>query len=92
LLNNIYTAEYNETFLPYTNFWKGEIAFRTNTFDSAVFYLTNYLKSPATYGEVNITNAKYTLGYSLLRQGVYDEALKNFEAITKNHFARLYCA
>lgn len=82
LLNAIYTAEYNTAQLPYANFWKGEIAFRTNQYDSAVYYLGEYMRNPVNSGEVNATNAKYTLGYSALRQEDYTNALKYFEGIT----------
>ncbi len=81
LLNRIYTADYNSAQLPYADFWKGEIAFRNNQFDSAVFYLNNYLRNPVVYGEVNPTNARYTLGYSALHQEDYNSALKYFEQI-----------
>ena len=84
LLTQIFSASYNEVQLPYANFWKGEIAFRNNQYDSAIFYLNNYLKTPVTYGEVNPENAEYTLGYSAIRQEDYDNALKYFEAIAKS--------
>lgn len=82
LLNQVFVVENNESQLPFANFWKGEIAFRINTYDSAVFYLTNYMRNPASYGEVNATNARYTLGYSTLRQEDYTDALKYFTQIT----------
>jgi TolA-binding protein len=82
LLNGIFNAEYNTQYLPYANFWKGEIAYRNNQFDSGVYYLLQYLKSPLTYGEVNAAHANYTLGYCYLRQQDYDDALKSFTAVT----------
>jgi TolA-binding protein len=82
LLNKVMGMQYNENQLPFAIFWKGEIAFRLNEFDSAVYYLANYLRNPVTYGEVNPTNARYTLGYSLIREEDYSNALKNFEQIT----------
>ncbi len=82
LLNLVYSADYNTSQLPYTNFWKGEIAFRSNQFDSAVYYLGEYMKSPVVYGEVNPVNARYSLGYSAMRQEDYTDALKYFEQIT----------
>ncbi len=78
LLNRIFTVEYNEQYIPYANFWKGEIAYRNNTFDSGVYYLREYLKTPSTYGEVSALHANYTLGYCYLRQEDYDDALKSF--------------
>jgi len=82
LLDQVFAAEYNQSQLPYANFWKGEIAFRLNEFDSAVYYLGNYMRSPVVYGEVNPLNARYTLGYSAMRQEDYANALKYFEQIT----------
>ncbi|HRH60017.1 MAG TPA: tetratricopeptide repeat protein, partial [Chitinophagaceae bacterium] len=79
LLNMIYGAEYNDAQIPYTNFWKGEIGFRTDEYDSAVYYLTQYFKSPVNYGEVNPTNAAYTLGYSYMRQEDYPDAQRYFQ-------------
>lgn len=81
LLNRIFGAEYNSAYISYTNFWKGEIAYRLNSYDSAVYYLQAYLRSPATSGEVNTTNAHYTLGYAYLRQQDYDNALQHFEQV-----------
>ena len=82
LLNEIFAVEYNTAQLPYANFWKGEIAFRTNQYDSAVYYLNDYMANPVVYGEVNPTNARYSLGYSAMRQEDYKDALKYFEQIT----------
>lgn len=82
LLNQIYTAEYNSYQLPYANFWKGEIAYRTNQFDSAIYYLQQYMKAPVSYGEVNPLHARYTLGYSSMRQQDYVHAQQYFEQIT----------
>lgn len=82
LLNRIFKADYNEAYITYANFWKGEIAYRLNHYDSAVYYLQAYLKNPATNGEVSAMHARYTLGYAYLRQEDYDDALKNFEQVT----------
>jgi TolA-binding protein len=82
LLDRIFLLEYNEPYLPYVNFWKGEIAYRIGTYDSAVYYLQNYMRDPQTYGEVTPMHARYTLGYSYMRQEDYTDALKNFEQIT----------
>ncbi|MEO8711509.1 MAG: tetratricopeptide repeat protein [Parafilimonas sp.] len=81
LLNRIFSADYNEAYLNYTNFWKGEIAYRTNEYDSAVYYLQAYLKNPSSYGEVSAMHARYTLGYAYLRQEDYNDALKSFQQV-----------
>ncbi|MBV9962797.1 MAG: tetratricopeptide repeat protein, partial [Parafilimonas sp.] len=82
LLNTLFNIPYNESYITYANFWKGEIGYRNNNYDSAVYYLLAYFKSPASYGEVNAMHAHYTLGYAYLRQEDYDDALKNFEQVT----------
>ena len=81
LLTQIYNAPYNAVQLPYANFWKGEIAFRNNQYDSAVFYLGNYMKAPVTYGEITPANAQYILGYSAMRAQDYDDALRYFTQV-----------
>lgn len=86
LLNQALAAQYNEQQIPYINFWKGEIAFRLNEFDSAVYYISSYMRNPVSYGEVNPVNARYTLGYSLMREQDYAGALKYFEQITTSVF------
>ena len=82
LLNRLFIADYNDAYISYANFWKGEIAYRINTYDSAVYYLQAYLKNPSTYGEVSVVHAHYTLGYAYMRQEDYDDALKNFQQVT----------
>lgn len=82
LLNKLFIVDYNESYINYANFWKGEIAYRSNVYDSAVLYIQNYLKNPSAYGEVTATHAHYTLGYAYLRQEDYTDALKNFQQIT----------
>jgi len=84
LLNRIYTLPYNQEQLPYTNFWKGEIAYRTNTYDSSIYYMENYMKSAVSNGEVSPVNARYVLGYANLKQENYYKALTYFEQITKS--------
>lgn len=83
LLNNILPAPYNSVQLPYAYFWKGEIAYRLNNTDQAIDFFNNYLKSPVTNGEVNVTNARYDLGHAYLQKENYRQALGYFEQITK---------
>jgi len=75
----------NASMLPYINFWKGEIAYRTNKIDDAIRYYNSYVTagSPGS-GEANATNAKYNLGYSYLRKENYPAALSFFEPVGKN--------
>ncbi|MFL9482655.1 tetratricopeptide repeat protein [Chitinophagaceae bacterium LWZ2-11] len=83
LLDKLIKSPYNSKQLQATYFWKGEIAYRSGRLDEAEGYLTNYLKSPQTNGEVNVKNARYDLGYCLLKAGQYKEALSNFEQVAK---------
>ena len=84
LLNKILTAQYNEAQLQPAYFWKGEIAYRNEQFDSAIDYLAMYTQNAVSYGEVNNTDAEYTLGYSYIKTQDYGSALKNFEAVAGN--------
>lgn len=83
LINKIFTIPYNENYLSYANFWKGEIAYRNNNIDDAIRYLSLYVSNPKTNGEVSVTNAKYSLGYSWLRKNNFNNALQNFENVAK---------
>jgi tetratricopeptide (TPR) repeat protein len=68
----------------YTNFWKGEIAYRLNNYDSSIFYLNWYIQSGApAQGDANSTNAKYDLGYSWMKKENYKQALSYFEPIAQ---------
>ena len=84
LFTRILTLPYNTSQLPFTSFWKGEIAYRTGNLDNAINYLTNYLKAPQTNGEVNVTNARYNLGYCLLKRGDYTTAQNYFLQIANS--------
>lgn len=68
----------NTALLPYINFWKGEIAYRSNRLDEAIPYFFAYLKTPVSQDEVNPANAKYTLGYCYLKKENYNEAQSFF--------------
>ncbi|MEO7209360.1 MAG: tetratricopeptide repeat protein [Chitinophagaceae bacterium] len=84
LLDQAMNAAYNTKELPYIDFWKGEIAFRTNQYDSVNFFLSQYLKNPVSYEEVTPVNAYYTLGYSNIRMENYPIALQNFLQVVNN--------
>ena len=74
----------NTELLPFINFWKGEIAYRTNHLDDAIPYFAEYLKTPVVREEVNPVNAKYSLGYCYLKKENYKEALNYFQQIARN--------
>jgi TolA-binding protein len=84
LLDQALKEKNNTAYLPYINFWKGEIAYRSNHLDEAIPYFFEYLKMPMTRGEVNPVDAKYTLGYCYLKKENYREAQGFFEQVVRN--------
>ncbi len=81
LLDKALKDPYNQSVLPYVNFWKGEISYRLNKIDDAIRYYFDYLKSGSVNGEVNPTNAKYNLGYAFLKRENYKQAVNYFEQV-----------
>ncbi len=84
LLSRLLEVPYNSNLLSLARFWKGEIAYRNGNNESAIAYFTEYLKNPQANGEVNILNARYNLGYALLKTENYPAAKEQFELIAKN--------
>ncbi|WP_242692126.1 tetratricopeptide repeat protein [Aridibaculum aurantiacum] len=84
MLNELIAQPYNNAQLPYVYFWKGEIALRQNNPDAAIEFFNNYLKNPATNGEVNVTNARYNLGHAYFKKEQYRQALGFFEQVTRS--------
>lgn len=74
----------NTALLPYINFWKGEISYRSNRMDDAVPYFIEYLKAPVSRGEVSPKNARYDLGYCYLKKENFKEALNYFSQVVRN--------
>ncbi|MEO6229730.1 MAG: tetratricopeptide repeat protein [Ferruginibacter sp.] len=73
------------TVTPYANFWKGEIAYRSESYDEAIRYLNLYLQSGArAQGEANPSSAKYDLGYSWLKKENYKQAASYFDQVAKS--------
>ena len=84
LLNKIIADPNSSSVLPYTYFWKGEIAYRNNQLDSAIKYYQLYANSGTPEnGEANATNVKYNLGYAYLRKENYPVALSYFEPLSR---------
>ncbi len=81
LLNKLLRVPYNTAQLPFAYFWKGELSYRKNDVDSAIYFLQNYLKKPIVNGEVNATNAKYSLAYAFMKKENYPAARENFEQV-----------
>jgi len=78
LFNQIMKAPYNSGYLPYAYFWKGEMSYKSGNYDDAISNIQSYLKNPLVNGEVNSLNAKYIMGYCLLKKENYKAALDNF--------------
>lgn len=67
---------------PYSNFWKGEIAYRQARYDDAVKYMMAFLQSGAfSQGEATPVAAKYVLGYSFLKKENFKQSLTYFQQI-----------
>jgi TolA-binding protein len=85
LLDKALKDQNNASVLPWVNFWKGEIAYRSNKLDNAIKHYHAYLDAGApASGEANATTIRYNLGYCYLRKENYPAALKFFEQVGKN--------
>jgi TolA-binding protein len=73
----------NTSVLPLVQFWKGELAYRSNNIDDAIRYYFDYLRSGVISGDVTPSNAKYNLGYCFLKKENYNQATGFFEEIVK---------
>jgi TolA-binding protein len=75
----------NASVLPLVNFWKGELAYRSNNIDEAIRYYYAYLNAGApTSGEANERSVKYNLGYAYYRKENYPVAKSFFEPLAGN--------
>lgn len=75
----------NASVLPLLNFWKGELAYRSNRLDDALRYYHAYLNAGApASGEANERNVKYNLGYAYYRKENYPVAQSFFEPLARN--------
>lgn len=85
LLDKALSHPNNTPIRAWVNFWKGEIAYRTNKLDNALKYYNAYLDAGApANGEANLNTVRYNLGYCYLRKENYPAALKYFELVGKN--------
>jgi TolA-binding protein len=73
----------NTSVLPLVQFWRGELAYRSNNIDDAIRYYFDYLRSGIVSGDVSPANAKYNLGYCFLKKENYNQAAGFFEEIVK---------
>lgn len=63
-------------------FWRGELAFRTEKYDTAISFFTDFLNSKsAPLGEANEPNALYSIGYAYFEKEEYKNAQPFFEKI-----------
>jgi TolA-binding protein len=84
LLDIAISNPYDPQIKQLAHFWKAEIALRQNKNDQAITNLNAYLNTTAPVsGEANAQTASYNLGYSLLKQNKYTEALPYFETAQK---------
>jgi TolA-binding protein len=75
----------NASVLPLINFWKGELAYRSNRIDDAIRYYNAYLSAGApSSGEASERNVKYNLGYAYYRKENYPLAQTFFEPLGRN--------
>ena len=75
----------NGSVLPLINFWKGELAYRSNNIDDAIRYYQAYLNAGApASGEANEKTVKYNLGYTYYRKENYPVAQTFFEPLSRN--------
>lgn len=75
----------NASVLPFVNFWKGELAYRSNNIDEAIRYYYAYLNAGApASGEANERSVKYNLGYAYYRKENYPVARSFFEPLAGN--------
>jgi TolA-binding protein len=83
LLDEAEKSPGNTAVLPLVQFWKGELAYRSNNIDDAIRYYFDYLRSGMVSGDVSPANAKYNLGYCFLKKENYNQATGFFEEIVK---------
>lgn len=63
-------------------FWRGELAYRTERYDAAINFFSNFLSSKSiALGEANESNALYSLGYAYFEKEDYKIALTYFDRI-----------
>lgn len=87
LLAKTLAAPKNESVAPLAHFWQGEIDFAKANYFSAVQHYQEYLLKPVNAGEATVNNAKYSLGYSLMRLNEFTEAASVFSTLTNSKLA-----
>ena len=83
-LNKIICCNSNSEVMPYACFWKGELSYRLQKYDSSIYYLNIFLESKATsQGEANYSHTKYIIGYAYFKKEQFKQALNQFNSIAK---------
>lgn len=83
VLNKILKDPNAEKVLPYTNFWKGEIAYRQARYENAINFMNAYLQTASSQGEATPQAANYVLGYSYLKKENYKQASDFFSEVIR---------
>jgi len=81
LFSKVLQVPYNTQYIQFVYFWKGEIAYRNGKTDEALDFFINYLKSPRTNEEINVSNARYNAAYCYLKKENYKTALDLFQQV-----------
>lgn len=85
MLDRVLKDPNNASVLALANFWKGELAYRSNKIDDAIRYYYAYLNAGApSSGEANARDVKYNLGYAYYRKENYPVAKTFFEPLATN--------
>ncbi|HSC52414.1 MAG TPA: tetratricopeptide repeat protein [Phnomibacter sp.] len=87
LLTKTLAASYNESVAPLAHFWQGELDFAKGNYSEALQHYQDYLKKPVQSGEATTANAKYGLGYSLMKLNEYKQAAAVFNELNNASFA-----
>jgi len=84
-LNKIICCNSNSEVMPYASFWKGELCYRLQKYDSSIYYLNSFIDSKASsQGEANYSHAKYNIGYAYFQKEQFKQALNQFNPIAKD--------
>lgn len=84
-LNKIVCCFSNSEVMPYASFWKGELCYRLQKYDSCIYYLNSFVESKAaSQGEANYSHAKYNMGYAYFQKEQFKQALNQFNPIAND--------
>lgn len=85
LLDRVLKDPNSGSILPLAQFWKAEIAYRTDRLDDAIRLYHQYLNAGApASGEANERSVRYNLGYAYYHKENYPLAQTYFEPLARN--------